>query len=207
MVVDCKLNKTNCFLILFFPSFSFQFPLSLSSFSLLDREIVFNFWDRLPPQRERNKEVFVQNLWRDMNRCELCKGRARLHCASDQASLCWDCDAKVHSANFLVARHFRNLLCHVCQSPMPWSASGVKLGPTISVCEKCVVGRGRKNAESDEEEEAAEEDQQEEIQVVPWSPPPAVEESTCTSIGDGDELISRKRIRIENASSPDLQLV
>lgn len=70
-------------------------------------------------------------------RCELCDRRAAMHCESDQASLCWSCDEKVHGANFLVAKHARALLCHVCQSPTPWTASGPKLGPTISVCECC----------------------------------------------------------------------
>ncbi|KAK3424256.1 hypothetical protein EUGRSUZ_F01063 [Eucalyptus grandis] len=70
-------------------------------------------------------------------RCELCDRRATMHCESDQASLCWGCDEKVHGANFLVAKHARALLCHVCQSPTPWKASGPKLGPTVSVCECC----------------------------------------------------------------------
>ncbi|KAJ8628387.1 hypothetical protein MRB53_021694 [Persea americana] len=74
-----------------------------------------------------------------MKDCELCESPARMYCESDQAILCWGCDAKVHSANFLVARHSRNLLCHVCQSPTPWKASGSKLGPTISVCDRCTT--------------------------------------------------------------------
>jgi hypothetical protein len=60
-----------------------------------------------------------------------------MFCESDQASLCWDCDEKVHSANFLVAKHCRTLLCQVCQSPTPWKSSGSKLAPTVSVCESC----------------------------------------------------------------------
>ncbi|GMP67026.1 hypothetical protein CsSME_00027152 [Camellia sinensis var. sinensis] len=88
-----------------------------------------------------------------MKRCELCKLTARMFCDSDQANLCWDCDAKVHSANFLVARHSRSLLCHVCQSPTPWNASGAKLGPTVSVCEACVGGcEGVKESRAPEEE-------------------------------------------------------
>ncbi|KAK3014362.1 hypothetical protein RJ639_009084 [Escallonia herrerae] len=47
-----------------------------------------------------------------MKRCELCNSIARMYCESDQASLCWDCDARIHSANFLVAKHLRTLLCH-----------------------------------------------------------------------------------------------
>ncbi|KAK4420512.1 hypothetical protein Salat_2001600 [Sesamum alatum] len=138
-----------------------------------------------------------------MQRCELCKGKARMHCDSDQASLCWDCDARVHSANFLVARHSRNLLCHVCQSPTPWSASGPKLGPTVSVCEQCV--HTRRGDESSEEEEEMGERQEvvEENQVVPWSPPPAVESCSSgeESVSGGEAAVSRKRRRIENASS------
>ncbi|KAJ4980897.1 hypothetical protein NE237_031734 [Protea cynaroides] len=83
-----------------------------------------------------------------MKECELCNHPARMYCESDQASLCWDCDAKVHSANFLVARHSRSLLCDVCQSPTPWNASGSKLGPTVAVCERCANncnGRGERN--------------------------------------------------------------
>uniref|UniRef100_A0A5B6ZNQ5 Putative zinc finger protein CONSTANS-LIKE 4-like n=1 Tax=Davidia involucrata TaxID=16924 RepID=A0A5B6ZNQ5_DAVIN len=88
-----------------------------------------------------------------MKSCELCKFPARMYCESDLASLCWDCDAKVHSANFLVARHSRSLLCHACQSPTAWTASGAKLGPTVSVCESCADGRqGRNNNRSEEEE-------------------------------------------------------
>ncbi|KAF2305045.1 hypothetical protein GH714_001314 [Hevea brasiliensis] len=61
-----------------------------------------------------------------------------MYCESDQANLCWDCDAKVHGANFLVAKHSRTLLCHLCQSFTPWTASGPKLSLTVSVCENCV---------------------------------------------------------------------
>jgi hypothetical protein len=73
-----------------------------------------------------------------MKRCELCDSLAKMYCESDQASLCWDCDANVHSANFLVAKHSRTLLCHVCQSLTPWTGTGPKLGPTLSVCDNCV---------------------------------------------------------------------
>ncbi|KAL9355648.1 hypothetical protein Peur_053618 [Populus x canadensis] len=73
-----------------------------------------------------------------MKRCELCDSLAKMFCESDQASLCWDCDANVHSANFLVAKHSRTLLCHVCQSLTPWTGTGPKLGPTLSVCDNCV---------------------------------------------------------------------
>ncbi|KAI3745050.1 hypothetical protein L1987_58150 [Smallanthus sonchifolius] len=85
-----------------------------------------------------------------MKRCELCKSTARVYCDSDRASLCWTCDAKVHSANFLVARHSRILLCEVCQCLTPWTASGEKLWPsTASSCERCDEGVGGNNGESD----------------------------------------------------------
>ncbi|KAF2616950.1 hypothetical protein F2Q68_00040437 [Brassica cretica] len=55
-----------------------------------------------------------------------------MYCESDQASLCWNCDGKVHGANFLVAKHTRCLLCTSCQSLTPWKATGLRLGPTFS---------------------------------------------------------------------------
>lgn len=80
--------------------------------------------------------------------CELCNNAARMFCESDQASLCWDCDEKVHAANFLVAKHSRTLLCHVCHSPTPWKAAGPKLGPTVSVCHACAVHGEKENQAS-----------------------------------------------------------
>lgn len=76
--------------------------------------------------------------------CELCTSPARMYCESDGASLCWDCDAKVHSANFLVAKHSRCLLCHLCQSLTPWLASGTDLGRAISVCVTCAADNRHK---------------------------------------------------------------
>jgi len=140
-----------------------------------------------------------------MKNCELCKVPARTFCESDQASLCWDCDAKVHGANFLVARHTRTLLCHTCQSPTPWKASGAALGNTVSLCERCAGGTAEQGQESqggndddletdeddyDDDDETDDEvaaDEDGDNQVVPWSsapPPPAPsssssEESVC----------------------------
>lgn len=137
-----------------------------------------------------------------MKKCELCDSPAKMYCESDRASLCWDCDARVHGANFLVAKHSRTLLCRVCQSLTPWSGSGSKLSPTVSVCHNCVNGcyqndnRNRRNdddndddreddieEDDDDEEEDSndDEDEDEENQVVPWSnkpPPPASRSST-----------------------------
>ncbi|OMP04617.1 Zinc finger, B-box [Corchorus olitorius] len=125
-----------------------------------------------------------------MKKCELCEGLARMHCESDQANLCWDCDVKVHGANFLVAKHPRTLLCHVCQNPTPWLASGPNLSPAVSVCESCVGTNNKTNSncevaalpeesseeeydeedyEDEDEEEEEEEVEDGENQVVPWS--------------------------------------
>ncbi|KAL8088121.1 uncharacterized protein LOC141698526 [Apium graveolens] len=111
--------------------------------------------------------------------CELCKGAARVFCESDQARLCWSCDAKVHSANFLVARHVRSLLCHSCHSPTPWSGSGHKLGRTISICEPCVKPRVSNNTESrganDEESESG------------------IDYDTDEDVNEQDELVEENR--------------
>ncbi|KAE8681057.1 Adenine nucleotide alpha hydrolases-like superfamily protein isoform 1 [Hibiscus syriacus] len=127
-----------------------------------------------------------------MRKCELCGELARMHCESDQANLCWDCDVKVHGANFLVAKHTRTLLCHVCQNPTPWLASGQHLSPAVSVCESCVAindnicsvsTEPEESSEADhddeeddyddfdeeEEDEEEEEEEDAENQVVPWS--------------------------------------
>ncbi|KAH1120982.1 hypothetical protein J1N35_004142 [Gossypium stocksii] len=125
-----------------------------------------------------------------MKNCELCGGIARMHCESDQANLCWDCDVKVHEANFLVAKHTRALLCHVCQNPTPWLASGQHLSPAVSVCESCVANKNttcemttelEESSEGeyedeeedydddDDEGEGGEEEDDAENQVVPWS--------------------------------------
>nr|GMD33476.1 putative zinc finger protein CONSTANS-LIKE 11 [Ipomoea batatas] len=72
------------------------------------------------------------------------------------ANLCWNCDAKVHSANFLVERHSRFLLCKVCHSPTSWSASGAKLGFAASLCGCCVADTGRRRQEAEAEESQGE---------------------------------------------------
>lgn len=149
-----------------------------------------------------------------MKKCELCKVPARTFCESDQASLCWDCDAKVHGANFLVARHTRTLLCHACQSLTPWKASGAALGNTVSLCERCAGGTTEQAQESegandddldtddddqteDEDELTADEDG--DNQVVPWSsapPPPPPAPSSSSS----DESVSRCNNNDEDVS-------
>ncbi|GFY91779.1 hypothetical protein Acr_08g0001750 [Actinidia rufa] len=90
-----------------------------------------------------------------------------MYCDSDRAILCWDCDARVHAANFLVAKHSRTLLCHACQAPTPWTGSGPRLRPTVSVCETCVHVSNRKddnnnNDDSDDDDHNLETEDEEE---------------------------------------------
>ncbi|XP_038987730.1 B-box zinc finger protein 19-like [Phoenix dactylifera] len=165
-----------------------------------------------------------------MKGCELCERAARIYCESDQASLCWECDAKVHGANFLVARHSRCLLCRGCQVPTPWRASGARLGPTVSVCERCCLqGKRRRedvvdddgNGEEEDEEaeedegdeaegegegEAEEEEEEEEEgdnQVVPLSltPPPVATSSSSEESYNG--FLKRIRENADLASRDD----
>lgn len=93
-------------------------------------------------------------------KCELCSNLAKIFCESDQANLCYECDSKIHGANFLVAKHSRTLLCHVCQSPTLWTGSGPKFGPTLSVCPACLTSnraiarhRDVKNGDNHEDED------------------------------------------------------
>ncbi|KAF8079778.1 hypothetical protein N665_1002s0028 [Sinapis alba] len=156
-------------------------------------------------------------------KCDLCEGVARMYCESDQASLCWSCDAKVHGANFLVAKHTRCLLCTACQSLTPWKATGLRLGPTFSVCDSCValkssagggvgVGNGSEedrlrlgdddgdSAESyddDEDEDEGEEEEEAENQVVPWSAAAAAQlpptMSSSSSDGGSGDLVAKRK--------------
>ncbi|KAF8081312.1 hypothetical protein N665_0893s0010 [Sinapis alba] len=154
-------------------------------------------------------------------KCELCDGKARMFCESDQASLCWDCDGYVHGANFLVAKHARCLLCITCQSPTPWKASGgLRLCPTVSICDSCLPrknnsGAGRnsygeddgaesydENEEEDEESDDEEEEEEEaENQVVPWDAsateqqPPVLSLSSSVSSGEERFSLVAKRTR------------
>ncbi|KAL9283433.1 unnamed protein product [Arabidopsis thaliana] len=157
-------------------------------------------------------------------KCELCCGVARMYCESDQASLCWDCDGKVHGANFLVAKHMRCLLCSACQSHTPWKASGLNLGPTVSICESCLARKKSNNsslagrdqnlnqeeeiigcndgAESYDEESDEDEEEEEEVenQVVPAAVEqelPVVSSSSSVSSGEGDLVVKRTRLDLD----------
>ncbi|XP_010544168.1 PREDICTED: B-box zinc finger protein 32 [Tarenaya hassleriana] len=61
--------------------------------------------------------------------CELCDSEAELHCAADSAFLCRSCDGKIHSSNFLVARHLRRFLCPNCKSLTGNLVSGAEISP------------------------------------------------------------------------------
>ncbi|XP_073148402.1 B-box zinc finger protein 32 [Henckelia pumila] len=68
--------------------------------------------------------------------CELCDAEAAVFCPSDAANLCCPCDAKVHQANFLVARHFRHPLI------------GTRDDDSLSSSKEYSVVAGRKKARS-----------------------------------------------------------
>ncbi|XP_042496935.1 B-box zinc finger protein 32 [Macadamia integrifolia] len=69
--------------------------------------------------------------------CELCDGEASVYCSSDSAFLCWDCDARVHGANFLVGRHVRRTVCSKCKAFDGNHISGVGFRPVRSICRLC----------------------------------------------------------------------
>ncbi|XAR74049.1 hypothetical protein NMG60_11008211 [Bertholletia excelsa] len=69
--------------------------------------------------------------------CELCSDKAILYCPSDSAFLCWNCDAKVHRANFLVARHVRFTVCSKCIRFMEDRLAGVDFQPFRLICRSC----------------------------------------------------------------------
>ncbi|KAG2299330.1 hypothetical protein Bca52824_035802 [Brassica carinata] len=110
-------------------------------------------------------------------KCELCDGVARMFCESDQASLCWDCDGKVHGANFLVAKHALSSLQRVSISDALGS-----LGASFR---------------SNGEEEA-------ENQVVPWDAAPAM--SSSSSVSSGEEIFSGDGGLVVKRTRRDLDL-
>ncbi|WOL18299.1 hypothetical protein Cni_G27093 [Canna indica] len=70
--------------------------------------------------------------------CELCGREAVLVCTPDAAFLCWACDATVHSANFLAARHVRWLACGGCHRlDSARRVSGARPEPVRSLCSSC----------------------------------------------------------------------
>ncbi|KAK4365671.1 hypothetical protein RND71_013551 [Anisodus tanguticus] len=75
------------------------------------------------------KEVVSSKL------CELCNDQASVFCPSDSAFLCFHCDAKVHQANFLVARHLRLAICSHCNTLTKDHYSLCSSRPTL--CPSC----------------------------------------------------------------------
>lgn len=162
--------------------------------------------DQKNSQKKQNKRNYLKM---GKKKCELCDGVARMFCESDQASLCWDCDGKVHGANFLVAKHTRCLLCSVCQSPTPWEASGLRFGPTVSICESClarknnfsVAGSSKQNLkkEIDNDDDCEEGEEEAENQLVTCDAAPAMSSSSSVSSGeerfsgDGGMVVKRTR--------------
>ncbi|GJP36767.1 hypothetical protein CLOM_g21240 [Closterium sp. NIES-68] len=76
--------------------------------------------------------------------CELCSQPAALRCDADSAFLCASCDAAVHSANFIVLRHARHLLCALCSAPTSWEAPApfhhlAGASPSQVVCDSCLA--------------------------------------------------------------------
>ncbi|XP_057474046.1 B-box zinc finger protein 32 [Actinidia eriantha] len=68
---------------------------------------------------------------------ELCDGEASLYCPSDSAFLCWNCNAKVHQANFLIARHVRRTVCSLCKSLTGNCISGPGSRLIHRICRSC----------------------------------------------------------------------
>ncbi|GJR02971.1 zinc finger protein CONSTANS-LIKE 1-like protein [Tanacetum coccineum] len=132
-----------------------------------------------------------------MKKCELCKSTATIHCDSDRANLCWTCDANVHSANFLVAKHLRNLLCHVCHSPTPWAASGEKLSSsTVSVCGTCVAKGVTTNDDKEEKVGCSDGTSCTDGFVIDnKAMPPAASSSSSEEVFKGDKGVSMNRKR------------
>ncbi|KAL3820629.1 hypothetical protein ACJIZ3_006534 [Penstemon smallii] len=106
----------------------------------------------------------------------------------------------------------------MCQSLTPWTGSGPKLGPTVSVCDSC-FGRRSTNVngdrdltngntvdedendddDDDDEEEEVEDDDDGENQVVPLSLPPSLDSS---SSGSEESSSSSSKREVETSRFP-----
>ncbi|KAF1896916.1 hypothetical protein Lal_00034617 [Lupinus albus] len=115
--------------------------------------------------------------------CELCEKKAKVHCDSDQANLCWGCDARVHSANFLVQKHVRVLLCRSCNCHTQWKACGSKLIPSASICHRCVAN-GVTRLHHRVVDDDSEKEDEEENQVVPVYSPLSLDSSASALNGE-----------------------
>ncbi|KAL9232398.1 hypothetical protein vseg_007513 [Gypsophila vaccaria] len=145
--------------------------------------------------------------------CELCDAPANIKCDSDRASLCWRCDHKVHGANFLVAKHKRCLLCHNCQAMTPWTASGPRIPPSMSLCLSCVSSHNNDSCcttqlsvqncvkhnneeEEDDDDEEEEEDDNDENESSLYE-----EDYNCIGDEDDEEDIENQVVPLTTLSS------
>lgn len=85
-----------------------------------------------------------------LKKCELCPRVAQIHCDADSAHLCSGCDVKVHTANFLVSRHVRVLLCSICQAETTWRACGGRPNKEHHKCKQCEAQAKRLTMEEDQ---------------------------------------------------------
>lgn len=109
--------------------------------------------------------------------CALCNAEPHVHCESDEAFLCYSCDARVHQANFLVTRHVRTILCCKCKTPTWVHASGPSVDrAVISTCDECtdsiVTGESEESVSGSDSDSgldlnSCQEEEEEEIHVVP----------------------------------------
>uniref|UniRef100_A0A7C9D1V4 B box-type domain-containing protein n=2 Tax=Opuntia streptacantha TaxID=393608 RepID=A0A7C9D1V4_OPUST len=146
--------------------------------------------------------------------CELCESSAaKAYCESDRARLCWECDAKVHGANFLVAKHSRALLCHLCHTPTPWRASGpilprASMSFCLSCCRHLFADHQQHsthqeltdhlddiNEDGDEDDNDEDEEEEKENQVVPWRSGASSSEPVEEKDDDFDRILSTKNLQ------------
>ena len=80
--------------------------------------------------------------------CELCGGTAAVRCEPDAAFLCWSCDARVHTANFLVARHVRRPLLAECGAATPGDDGDLESESCCSSTRRDSASSGASSGES-----------------------------------------------------------
>ncbi|CAI5483866.1 unnamed protein product [Closterium sp. Yama58-4] len=74
--------------------------------------------------------------------CALCPAPATVHCPADSANLCASCDLAVHSANTIVHRHVRTVLCHCCAAPTTVQICGLPASTAATppcLCASCML--------------------------------------------------------------------
>lgn len=119
--------------------------------------------------------------------CEMCGEAAWVYCESDEANLCWKCDAKVHRANFLVTKHSRCLFCRTCNALTPWKATGSQLGQTLAFCHACST---HSCCESGGGQEVVEGQGENQTLLLPQSLSPQQNETTTSGGGIPFQLLN-----------------